>query len=77
MARRNDWWNNMLSYAKRGVSEIMEARTGSPAARKVYKMARKLYTQRSGSGGLFCQGVVYIQMVERHTEGEPPLLSAE
>lgn len=77
MARRNDWWNNMLSDAKHGVSWIMESRTRSPAASKVYRMGRRTYTQRSGSGGLFCQGGVYIKMVERHTEREPPLLFTE
>jgi hypothetical protein len=56
MARRNDWCNNMLSDAKRGV----EARTGSPAASKVNKMARKLYTQRSGSRVYFVRkGYIY------------------
>jgi hypothetical protein len=53
MARRNDWRNNMLSDAKHGVSWIMESRTGSLAASKVYRMGRRPYTKRSGSGGYF------------------------
>jgi hypothetical protein len=53
MARRNDWWNNMLSDAKHGVIWTMESRTGSPAASKVYRMGRRPYTQRSESGGYF------------------------